>query len=84
MLHKSKSVTCLNIDYLSDLAGVHCLSFAPWRWKQMLRKPEIYVNDLWKISWLECLLDVRTSKNYEKLNLSEDQFTAMFDSLCIS
>ena len=79
-----KSVTCLNIDFLSDLVGEHCLSFAPWRWRQMLPMPEIYVNDLWKQSWLECLLEIRKSKEYEKLNLTEDQFKAMFDSLCIS
>ena len=79
-----KSVTCLNIDFLSDLAGDNCLSFAPWRWKQMLPKPEMDVNDIWKQSWLECLLVIRKSKAYEKLNLTEDQFNAMFESLCIS
>ena len=50
----------------------------------MLPKPEMDVNDIWKQSWLECLLVIRKSKAYEKLNLTEDQFNAMFESLCIS
>ena len=79
-----KSVTCLNIRFLSDLAGEHCLSFAPWRWKQMLPKNEIPVNETWKTSWLECLLEIRKCKDYGRLNLTEDQFNSMLDSLCIS
>ena len=47
-------------------------------------KTKIDVNDLWKESWLECLLVIRKSKEFEKLNLTEEQFNAMFESLCIS
>ena len=79
-----KSITCLNIDFLSELVGENCLSFAQWKWKQLLPKSEIYVNDLWKQSWLECMLEIRKTKEYDKLNLNQEQFNAMFDSLCIS
>ena len=50
----------------------------------MLPKNELTVNELWKTSWLECLLETRKSKDYGKLNLTENQFNSMFDSLCIS
>ena len=78
-----RSKPCLNIRHLSDITNEDCLAMAPWRWKQLLPKLELD-SDSWRISWLDCLLDIRQSKSHQKLNITEDQFDQMFTSLCIS
>ena len=79
-----KSPTCSNIRFLSALTGENCLSFATWRWKQLLPRQEIPENDQFRVTWLQCLLEIRKTKDYNKLNLTEDQFNDMLISLCIS
>ena len=78
-----RSKMCWNISFLSDITNENCLALAPWRWKQLLPKLELSDSDSWRTPWLDCLLEIRLTKDYQKLNLTEDQFDQMLTSLCI-
>ena len=73
--------------YISDLnqkSGVDILKTANWKVKSSLPVQLVPHEELYRISWLNSLLEAKILKNFSSLNLDRTQCIAMIKSLCIT
>ena len=83
LVHRdARSVTCSNIRYLNEKTNVNILSTAHWKVKELLPVQSVPECELYRISWLNVLLEAKILKQFSSLNLDVMQCKAMIDSLC--
>ena len=78
----ARSVTCCNIRYLNEKTKVNILITANWKVKELLPVQSVPESELYRISWLNALLEAKITKQFSSLNLDVMQCKAMIDSLC--
>ena len=77
-----RSITGLNVAYVSDLCKFNVMRLANWRVKKLL--PKASRIEPWRSGLLSSLLSCRWDKSWSQLNLDRTQCEEMITSLCIS
>ena len=77
-----RSITGLNVAYVSDLCKFNVMRLANWRVKKLL--PKASRIEPWRSGLLSSLLSCRWDRSWSQLNLDRTQCEEMISSLCIS
>ena len=77
-----KSVSRQNIDYIQERSGYSPLNYGKSRIQSELPKSELTENNLWRISLLDKLLEIRRSQ----ITAAEDTTPTQtwIDSICVT
>ena len=65
----ARSVTCCNIRYLNEKTKVNILIAANWKVKQLLPVQSVPESEMYRIGWLNALLEAKIMKQFSSLNL---------------
>ena len=84
ILRDARSVTNANVRYLNQKSRLDILKTACWKVKTCLPVKLVPREEMYRISWLNSLLEAKIMKNYASLNMDRTQCIAMIKSLCIT
>ena len=84
ILRDARSVTNANIRYLNQKSGLDILKTACWKVKSCLPVKLVPRKEMYRIGWLNILLEAKFMKNFSSLNLNRTQCIDMIKSLCIT
>ena len=79
-----KSRTNANVQFLNSLTNDDCLLMQHFRWKQTLPRETVPPQENWRVRWIQLLMGVQQSKDYDSLNLTKQQCEEMLMSVCIT
>ena len=79
-----RSTVAKNIWYLNHLTNTDILKVDTAEFKQKLPINEVPTNEQYRLNLLTTLLEVRETKQYQKLNSTKKQINELIESLCKS
>ena len=82
VLQNKRSVTWLNMDYLSEVSGLSPWDYSKTRITAELSKCEVKDIDTWRLSFLSKLLDQRWCNNNTNSTQQLDSIQVWIDSIC--
>ena len=84
LISDPRSTVAKNIWYLNHLTKADILKDNSVEFKIKLPVKIVPTNEQYRVSLLTTLLEVRETKQYQKLNSTKKQIHDLIDSLCIS
>ena len=84
VLYDHRSTTCRNLSYLNEITGLNVLCESKRMVRAALPNQSNVPVESWRSSLLLKLLDIRSKRSYNDMNISYKQTIEMINSLCIS